>query len=48
MYIKRKKHIFSIIFFRKSRRLLDNVEKYGGVRGATDDVTIWRMRTLDK
>jgi hypothetical protein len=31
-------------FFRKLRRLWDNVEKCGGARGATDDVTIWRMR----
>jgi integrase len=31
-------------FFRKSSHLWDNVEKYGGARGATDYVTIWRMR----
>jgi hypothetical protein len=28
-------------FFRKSHRLLDNVEKCSGDRGATNDVTIW-------
>jgi hypothetical protein len=32
---KIKKHI-SITFFRKPCRLWDNVEKYGGVRGAAD------------
>ena len=31
-------------FFRKSCRLWDNVEKYDGDRGATNDVTIWRIR----
>ena len=31
-------------FFRKSCRLRDNVEKYGGDRGAANDVTTWRMR----
>ena len=31
------------IFFRKSCRLWDNVEKYSGARGATNDVTIWRI-----
>ena len=31
-------------FFRKSHRLWDNVEKCGGARGATSDVTIWRIR----
>jgi hypothetical protein len=30
--------------FRKSHRLLDNIEKYSGDRGATNDVTIWRIR----
>ena len=40
-----KTHILcSITFFRKSHRLWDNVEKYGGARGATNDVTIWRIR----
>jgi hypothetical protein len=34
----------SITFFRKSCRLWDNVEKYSGNRGATNDVTIWRIR----
>ena len=42
---KIKTHILcSITFFRKSRRLWDNVEKYGGARGATNYVTIWRIR----
>jgi hypothetical protein len=31
-------------FFRKSYHLWDNVEKYSGDRGATNDVTIWRIR----
>jgi hypothetical protein len=31
-------------FFHKSYRLWDNVEEYSGDRGATNDVTIWRMR----
>ena len=30
--------------FRKSCHLLNNVVKYGGARGATNDVTIWRIR----
>jgi hypothetical protein len=34
----------SVTFFRKSWRLWDNVEKYGGDRGARNDVTIWRIR----
>jgi hypothetical protein len=29
---------------RKSRRLWANVEKCGGARGATNDVTTWRLR----
>jgi hypothetical protein len=29
--------------FRKSCRLWDNVEEYGGASGATNDVTIWRI-----
>ena len=43
---KIKRHILCsiIFFFRKSHRLWDNVEKYGGARGATNDVTIWRIR----
>ena len=36
--------LYSISFFRKSHRLWDNVEKYGGDWGATNDVTIWRIR----
>jgi hypothetical protein len=36
--------LFSITFIRKSRRLRNNVEKYGGARGATNDVIIWRIR----
>jgi hypothetical protein len=39
-----KIHIsYLITFFRKSRRLWDNVEKYGGDRGATKDVKTWRI-----
>ena len=42
---KIKTHILcSIIFFRKSCRLWDNVENYGGAWWATNDVTIWRIR----
>jgi hypothetical protein len=42
---RKSKHTFYIqqLFFRKSHRLWDNVEKYGEARGATDDVTIWRI-----
>ena len=36
--------IFNKIFFLKSCRLWDNVKKYGEVRWATNDVTIWRIR----
>ena len=40
-----KIHILcSITFLRKSHRLWDNVEKYGGNRGATNCVTIWWLR----
>jgi hypothetical protein len=43
---KIKTHILSsIIFFRKSCRLWDNVEKYGIVGQATHDNIIRRMRT---
>ena len=31
-------------FFRKSCCIWDNVDKYDGARGATNDVLIWRMR----
>ena len=42
---KIKTHILcSITFFRKLLRLRDNVEKCSGDRGATNDVTIWRIR----
>jgi hypothetical protein len=34
----------SITVFGKSCPLGDNVEKYGGARGATNDVTILRIR----
>ena len=34
----------TLFFFRKSHRLWDHVEKYGGDWGATNDVTIWRIR----
>jgi hypothetical protein len=38
-------HSISINFFiRKSNRLWDHVEKFGGDRRATNDVTIWRIR----
>jgi hypothetical protein len=30
--------------FRKSCRIWDNVEKYGAVREATNDVTVWSIR----
>ena len=36
--------MFNIFFFRKSHRLWDDVEKYGGARDATNYVTIWRIR----
>jgi hypothetical protein len=36
--------LWSTTFFRKSCLLWDNVEKYGRVRGATNDVTIWLIR----
>ena len=40
-----KTHILrAITFVRKSRCLRDNVEKCGGTRGGTNDVTIWRIR----
>ena len=42
---KIKTHILcSITFFRKSCRLWDNVKKCVGARGATNDVTVWRVR----
>ena len=42
---KIKTHILcSITSSRKSCRLRDNVEKYGGSREAADDNIIWRMR----
>ena len=33
-----------LFFFRKSCHLWDNVEKYGGSSGGTNDVTIWHIR----
>jgi len=36
-------HIFNK-FLRKSRRLLDNVEKCGRIRQAKDDIIAWSMR----
>jgi hypothetical protein len=36
--------MFNNIFFRKSCRLRDTVEKYGGAKGSINDVTIWRIR----
>jgi hypothetical protein len=42
---KIKTHIlYPATFFRKSRRLWNNVEKYGGAREATNDNIIRRMR----
>ena len=42
---KTKTHILcSVTCFRKSCRLWDNVEKYGGARGATNDIIIWLIR----
>jgi hypothetical protein len=42
---KIKTHILcSVTFFRKSRRLWDNVEKYGRAGQATGGNIIWRMR----
>jgi hypothetical protein len=42
---KIKTHILcSVTFFRKSCHLWDNAEKFGRARGATKDVTIWRIR----
>jgi len=38
--------LYSIIFFRKSFRLWDKVEKYGRARQATDDNTIRRRRDV--
>jgi hypothetical protein len=36
--------MFNNFFSRKSDRLWDNVEKYSGDLGATNDVTIWLIR----
>ena len=42
---KIKTHILcSITLIRNLCRLWDNVEKYGGARGATNHVTMWRIR----
>ena len=42
---KIKTHIlYSATSFQKSHHFWDNVEKYGGDSGATNDVTIWRIR----
>ena len=35
--------MFNNFFFRELYRLWDNVEKYSGDLGATNDVTIWRI-----
>ena len=37
-------HLCYVSFFRKSHRLRENVEKCDGARGATNDVTTWRIR----
>ena len=36
--------LYSEAFFRKSCRWWGDVEKYGGSRGAANDVTMWRIR----
>ena len=36
--------MFNNFFFSKSCRLEDNIEKYGKDKGATNDVTIWRIQ----
>ena len=41
---KIKTHFVYGNFFPKIAPLWDNVEKCGGARGATNDVTLWRMR----
>ena len=42
---KIKTHILCpVTAFRKSCRLWDNVEKSGGVRGASNDATVWPIR----
>jgi hypothetical protein len=38
--------MFNNFFFRKSWRLWDNVEKYGGAGRTTNDVTIWGIRVI--
>ena len=43
-HISNRQILCSIIFWKKSCPLWDNVEKYSGVRGAINDVTTWRMR----
>jgi hypothetical protein len=37
-------HLCYVSFFRKLHRLRENVEKCDGARGATNDVTTWRIR----
>jgi hypothetical protein len=44
LYIKSEQNFTFDKFFRKSRRLLDNLEKYGTAREATDDNIVRRMR----
>jgi hypothetical protein len=42
---KIKTHILcTVTFFRKLRLLWDNVQKCGGAKESTNDVTIWRIR----
>ena len=36
--------MFNNVFSQKSHHFLDNVEKCSADRGATNDVTIWRIR----
>ena len=40
---RKSKHTFYVDFSRKSCRLWDNVNKYGGAREATNDITKWRI-----
>jgi hypothetical protein len=41
---KIKEHLLYSMFFQKSCRLWDNVEKYGRVRQTTDDSKVRRVR----
>jgi hypothetical protein len=43
-HISNRQILCSIIFLKKSCPFWDNVEKYCGVRGTTNDVTTWHIR----